>query len=92
MSATAPAREFLTPAEVASRLGLTKVDVVRSWISNGELPASNVASDLRGRPTWRIREQDLNDFLERRRTVPAAAEPVRRRRRPRDPEPVTRYF
>lgn len=92
MSAATPIREFLTPAEVAARLGLTKVDVVRAWITRGELPASNVASDPNGRATWRIAAADLDAFLQHRRATPAVVEPVRRRRRQRDDAEVTRYF
>jgi hypothetical protein len=48
-----------------------------AWISNGELVAVNVAERTGGRPRWRIRRSDLEDFLHRRQNV---APPTRSRR------------
>lgn len=50
---------FLTPEEVATRLGVN-VQTVRVWIRSGKLPASRLA----GRRVLRIRESDIEAVLE----------------------------
>jgi len=50
---------FLTPEEVALRLGVN-VQTVRAWIRSGKLPASRLA----GRRVLRIRESDIAAVLE----------------------------
>ncbi len=81
--------EFFTPAQIASRLGLSKPDPVFRWIATGELKALNVATNKSGRPTWRIRPDDFQHFLDGRTAVPAPVRPTRRgQRRPE----VTAYF
>lgn len=55
---------LLTPLEVASRLGLNRPDRIYAMIGSGELKASNIGSGMR--PRWRVRESELNSFLERR--------------------------
>jgi len=80
--------EFLTPAVVAARLGLDKVDQVYRLIGSGELGAVNISSGP-GRPTWRINEADLQVFLQRRRSCPAPKPD--RRRKARRPA-VVQYF
>lgn len=50
---------FLTPEEVAGRLGVN-VQTVRAWIRSGKLPASRLA----GRRVLRIRESDIAAVLE----------------------------
>lgn len=55
-----PAAEaFLTPEDVAVRLGVN-VQTVRAWIRSGKLPASRLA----GRRVLRIRESDMEAVLE----------------------------
>jgi hypothetical protein len=81
---------YLTPAAIATRLGLAKPDPVFAWIKSGELRAINVATKIGGRPTWRIDQVDFQTFLEARRSHPNVRQsPVARRRRP---ERATRYF
>jgi excisionase family DNA binding protein len=50
---------FLTPEEVARRLGVNE-QTVRAWIRSGKLPASRLA----GRKILRIRESDISAVLE----------------------------
>jgi excisionase family DNA binding protein len=50
--------EFLTVAEVAARLKLTR-QTIRNWIDRGELPAVRV-----GRRRVRVRRSDLDQFIE----------------------------
>jgi len=52
---------FLTPQEVSELLRVS-AQTVRRWIHDGDLPAYKIG---RG---WRIREEDLNLWLDRQRT------------------------
>jgi putative molybdopterin biosynthesis protein len=63
-SSTTPLEQytFLTPQEVSDLLRVS-VQTVRRWIKEGGLPAYKVG---RG---WRIREQDLNDWLSQQRST-----------------------
>jgi Helix-turn-helix domain len=79
---------FLTPAAVAARLGVAKVDVIYAHIAAGNLRAVNVSVG-NCRPCWRIREVDLEEFLAGRAAVPAT-KPTRRHTARR--LKVTRYF
>ena len=72
----------LSPRQVAERLG-SNVDTVLCWIRSGELVAANLARKPTGRPRFKIREEDLNDFLSRRstaKTAPPTKRPSRRKR------------
>jgi len=65
-SANSPVdRSFLTPAEVSELLRVS-VCTVRRWINEGTLPAYKVG---RG---WRIREAELNGWLNQQRLFAAA--------------------
>ncbi len=55
-------QSFLTPQEVSDLLRVS-VQTVRRWIKEGSLPAYKV-----GR-VWRIREADLNIWLNHQRTT-----------------------
>jgi excisionase family DNA binding protein len=55
----APAPAFLSPRDVAGRLGVNE-QTVRAWIRSGKLPASRLA----GQKVLRIREADLEAVLE----------------------------
>lgn len=55
---------LLTPNEVADRLGLSRPDRIYAMINSGELKASNIGSGLR--PCWRIKESELDSFIDRR--------------------------
>jgi len=70
----------LTPADVAARLSLAKVDSVYALIKCGALAASNVSART-GRPCWRIAPEALDQFLADRRAVPAPKSERRTRRR-----------
>jgi excisionase family DNA binding protein len=69
-------RSLLTPSDVAKTLAVKKVDSVYRLIATGALKAMNIAAGA-SRPTWRIREADLDMFLESRRAIPP--QPVVRR-------------
>jgi hypothetical protein len=84
-SSTAPA---FTVADVAAHFNV-KPDVVLTWISSGELRATNVASSGCRRPRWRIEPEALNLFVAARSAAPKL--PVSRRRRQRPVEVIT-YF
>jgi excisionase family DNA binding protein len=85
--------KMLTVPEVAERLGIAKLDLVRRWITHGELKAMTIAGTKNGRATYRVSEVDLNSFIESRQVVPIVAEQARSIRRRRDrATPVHRYF
>ena len=68
---------FLTPPQIAKRLRVCR-DKVLAWIRKGDLRAFNV-SDGR-RPRYRVSEEDLAVFLNRRAVH--AQPKVNRRRKP----------
>ncbi len=78
---------WLTPPKLVRRMGVD-ANKIRLLIERGELTAINAATRLGGRPRWRIRPEDLAEFLQRRRS-PAA--PVPRQRRRRSPD-VIQFF
>lgn len=59
--------KYLTASEVADLLNLS-VPTIRLWIKDGKLPASDVSSGT-GRPAYRIRREDLDTFLDERKTT-----------------------
>jgi len=51
-----------TTSDVAARLGVSTKTVLK-YIADGDLRAVNLATrDAKGRPTWRIRDDDLARF------------------------------
>jgi excisionase family DNA binding protein len=72
-------QDFLTPPEVANRLGVEPAKVI-SWIKRGELVAVDLVERTGGRPRYRIRREALEQFLERRSTKPPEPAPVRKRK------------
>jgi excisionase family DNA binding protein len=56
------ADRWLTVEQVAGHLGVAD-ETVRRWIRRGELPVLNVGG---GRPDYRIRQADLDQFIESR--------------------------
>jgi len=78
MSSLLDQRVF-APKEVAAFLDV-KVDSVLDWIAAGELPASDCSRPGSRKPRWKILEDDLDAFLQRRKKVPTP-KPRRRRRR-----------
>jgi excisionase family DNA binding protein len=79
--------EFFTVPAVAKRFGVNQTKVL-SWIKSGELNALDVSQARGDRPRWRVSQDDLDQFCESRRAVPAP-KPVRNRKRL---EGVTEFF
>jgi excisionase family DNA binding protein len=79
---------WLTPPEIAKELRVRE-SKVGSWIKSGQLTAVDVSERPGGRPRWRIRRDDLDDFLRRRQSQPPPPKPIRRRRRP---EGIIQFF
>lgn len=71
-------RSYLTPPQIAKTLGVTAEKVI-GWIRRGELRASNIATNLGGRPRFIVAPADLAAFLESRRPQPPAPRQQRRR-------------
>lgn len=65
MSTASITRPWLSPPEGAEEIAVAAEKVV-GWINSGELPAVNVATKVGGRPRWRIRRIDWEEFLARR--------------------------
>ena len=75
------ADRYLTPPELAKRLRVKPAKVL-VWINNGELlGAINVATNLGGRPRWRIPPSAIAAFEEARSAKPPTKRTTRRRRR-----------
>lgn len=71
--------EYMTPEEVARRLGING-NKVRAWIASGRLQASDIAlRDGGRRPRWRVSQAALDAFLKSRSNRPPAK--VSRRQR-----------
>lgn len=79
----------VTPPEYAKRLGV-KPSKVLTWIRHGELRAVNVATNLSGRPRWKIPTNAIVEFEARRAAKPAPTTGTPRRRR-RDPQ-IIKFF
>ena len=77
------APRFLTPPQVAKRLGVDPHRVV-GWIRRGELQAANLGDGAR-RPRFRVSESDLAVFLASRAAGP---QPKVARRRRKDPSTI----
>ena len=88
-SAPPTTRGYLSPADVATELGIRVAHVLR-WLRTGELRGSNVALRATGRPRWRISRQALDQFLLARQPSPPAPRPPRRRRRV--PEGIIQFY
>ncbi len=72
---------YFTLQQVAERLQVSEM-TVRRWVTRGELPAIKLGQQ------WRIRDDDLREFLEARRKSPN--EP--RRTEPNSPRPEDTRF
>lgn len=57
-------RRLLKPSEVARRLGVTPRTVAK-WLRDGDLKGIKINGW-----NWRVREEDLNAFIESRPTPP----------------------
>jgi excisionase family DNA binding protein len=75
--------EFLSPPDAAKVVGVSP-DKIRTFIERNELAACNLALNLGGRPRWRIRRSDLEDFLKRRAANAVVKTSRRIRRQPVD--------
>lgn len=60
----------LTVQQVAEELQTTE-DSVLGWIHSSKLKASDISNGSI-RPRWRIRREDLDEFLDARRPTPPA--------------------
>ncbi len=79
------------PAYDAPQAGYTVADLCRRWkvgadkirtfLRRGELVGVNVATNLSGRPQWRIIRESVEQF-EKRRTSAPPPKPPRRKRQP----------
>jgi transposase len=67
---------FLTPPQLAKRYGVS-ADKVVGWILAGELAAVNLATVANGRPRYKIAEEAVQVFEQRRAVV---SPPPRRKR------------
>jgi len=67
------ANKYLSVPQVAEELGVT-APTVRGWIGAEELPAENLAEPGK-RPLYRVSREELDLFLQRRRTRGAAGVP-----------------
>ena len=54
-----------TPEKVASQFGVSRTTVIE-WCEAGVMPAVNVASPSARRKRWRMSEDDIEVFEERR--------------------------
>lgn len=70
--------EMLTPPALARKWGVAS-DKVLALINSGQLKAINFALNPKGRPRYRISEEEIQRFQESRTARPP--EPKRRRRR-----------
>jgi excisionase family DNA binding protein len=75
-----PAREFITPPELAREYRVC-VDTVYTWIRNGELRALNLAEHPNGRPRYKIDRADIKAFEERRSSTATITPAVKQTRR-----------
>jgi excisionase family DNA binding protein len=81
----------LTPEQFAERYGIS-VRNVEKLLRSGELTAVNVGVGRKNK-RWRIRQQDIDQFEQRRLSTPVTTA-ARRRRRAAEQEPpgYTRFF
>jgi hypothetical protein len=61
-----------TPTGVAKKYGVTAA-TVNNWCHNGDMGAVNVATSASTRARWRMSDEDLERFDERRSNQAAAA-------------------
>jgi excisionase family DNA binding protein len=78
----------LTPPLLAERLGVSP-DKVRGWIKSGQLAATDVSKRPGGRPRYRISEDAVRKFEQKRKAGEPPAAPQKRRKK--DPG-VKKFF
>lgn len=59
-----PQDRYQTVQEIADRLQVSEATVLRQWIREGALRASDIGKG------WRVSDADLDDFLRRHETLP----------------------
>ena len=78
-SKTDSLKPYMTPPEIAELLRASPEKLLR-WIRKAELKAVNVRDGLR--PRYRLRCEDLDEFLRSRKVHPPATRATRARRHP----------
>ncbi len=78
----------MSPQQVAKRLRVS-ADKVRDWINKGELKAVNVANRDSSRPRWRISEDAIRDFENKRQ---ASTPPSAVQRRKKNDDGIIEFF
>ncbi len=69
-----------TPDQVARLYGVSKSTVI-TWCESGLMPAVNVASPTAERKRWRMAEEDMQTFDDRRANKPVAVKETKSSRR-----------
>lgn len=64
-------RKWLTPAEIASTVGVD-IAKVHAWLKSGELVGCDLAERRGKRPRFKIHPDEFEAFLRRRQVQPAA--------------------
>jgi len=83
-------RKKLSPPQVAKVWGVSAAKVV-GFIKSGELRATNLATDLNGRPRYVVDLDDIARFEEARQVVPQSESAPQSRLR-RKPTPGVKEF
>ena len=63
--------DTLTPPQIAKLLHV-RHDKVLAWIRSGELSGFNIVEKMSGRPRYRVRQSDLDEFINRRKVIQPA--------------------
>lgn len=66
---TAESKRYLTPQQVATKLGVNR-QTVNDWCESGIMPALNLARSGATKKRWRMSLNDLREFEQRRSSQP----------------------
>ena len=80
-----------TPDQVARRLGVSKGTVI-GYCEDGSMPAVNVARSTATRKRWRMSEEDIETFENRRANKPAPTQAESKSSRRTIQRPVKDFF
>ena len=80
-----------TPDYVGKIYGVTKQTVI-TWCESGLMPAVNVASPAAKRKRWRMSEEDMETFDDRRANKPSPTPESKSSSRKSARRPVKDYF